>query len=161
MVLRYGISRATKCSSTADQSPCSTAGTHMDIDSEHFKQLDIQFHAAVFRAKALMILYPKYNSKKALFRTVGKKTIVPDLLEAFRKNMLHKAPDEFFVRNGGLMGGVGTVISGPESYGCIGNLFDTGVRYSYAMGVASQVFDGVAKAVEGLLYIWAPILLIK
>lgn len=93
---------------------------------------------------------------------VIQETIVPDLLKTGRKYMCQITADKFRI----LERDVPTRLTGFLSSRGECNLIlihgqDPAVGYGNLMGIPSQVFDSVAKAIEGFFYVRAPVFFIK
>lgn len=90
-----------------------------------------------------------------LFKTLS-------VLEAMGKDIHQAAPDEFRVVQGDQPFWLSRLpASGGKSNLILRNRKDTSVGDGDSVGIASQIFGGIAKTVEGLLDIRAPVLFVK
>lgn len=109
-----------------------------------------------------MTLEFKYQLQISGLIPVVQKAIVPNLLETGWQYMHQITPDEFRMLQGNLtFGFAGRLSSGRKSDRIIENRKDPAVGNGNLMSIASKVFNGIAKAVKGLLNVGAPIHFIK
>ena len=72
-----------------------------------------------------MVLYTEYNTKTLFLHTVSKKPVVAYLLKAFRKDMMQKTADKFFMGEGYNFFLVCAVVLGPKRNHVIINRYDS------------------------------------
>ena len=93
---------------------------------------------------------------------VIQEAVVTNLLEPGRQYMHQVTPDEFCMLQSNLTSGfTGLFPSGRKSDRILGNRKDPAVRNGNLVGITPKIFNGIAKAVKGLLYVGTPFLFIK
>ena len=92
------------------------------------------------------------NEGKILsLKTVAEESIVADFLKAGRQDMHKKPADEFRTGNGDCFLVAGFVVTGLKGNETIFNAHNSGVGDSNFVGIASEIFNSIAVAVESLL----------
>ena len=73
------------------------ARTKSDVNFEHFKKplFSAQFH--IYSIEPAMVLNVEDNGEKLLLAAVRQETVIADLLEAFRQDVLEETSYEFLV----------------------------------------------------------------
>lgn len=105
-----------------------------------------------------MPLKGRYQFQVSGFHPVVKKTVVPDLLKSGWKHMHQEAADEFFIADSDLPSGFFGDFTPCRKGGlcfCYGK--DPAIGDRDLVGIASKIFDGIAKTVKGLFYIRTPV----
>lgn len=140
----------------------STDRTDAQIDLPHSFEQFRHGHTGVARPEPLVPLDGKDQLKILSFAPVIQKPVVSDLLKTLRKHMGQIAADEFRVWQGdfppGPAGDTGTC---GENHLFFADGKDPAVGNGDLMSIPSQVFERVAKTVEGLFYERAPVLPVK
>ena len=109
-----------------------------------------------------MSLKCKYQFQVFVFPSVIQETIIPDLLETGREHMHQITPDKLCIFQGEYPARfAGLFSSGRKSDLLFVNRQDTAVRYGDLMCISAEIFNGIAKSMEGFFYVGAPILFIK
>lgn len=91
------------------------------------------------------------------FPPVVQKSIVADLLKTARKYMHHKTADEFSTGNSDHCLLIGFIISGMERNFVLSNRDDSGIGNGNAVGIASEIFNGISISVEGFFDLSIPV----
>lgn len=96
--------------------------------------------------------------KISLLKAIVQKSVIADFSETLWKYMHEKPADEFTVFQSHLFSLVIiTTIPVPEGGMRIRHADDSAVGDGNAMGISSQVVNGISKPVEGLLYERTPV----
>lgn len=102
--------------------------------------------------KTLPVLEPEDDAEVLCLHAVIQEAVIAYFLEAMGKDMHQAAPDEFRVVQGDQPFWLSRLpASGGKSNLILRNRKDTSVGDGDSVGIASQIFDGIAKTVEGLL----------
>ena len=104
-----------------------------------------------------MSLYPKDNLQIRFLTSVIQKTIITDLLKSERQYMHHDPVDELCIGNGDLFDTTVFIVFCRKSYIGFIHFKYTGIRDCNAVGISSEIFNGISKTIEGFLYIGAPL----
>ncbi len=99
--------------------------------------------------KTTVTLNAENNRKTPGFPPVVQKSIVADLLKTARKHMHHKTADEFDTGNCDHCLFIGFIISGMERNFVLSNRDDSGIGNGNAVGISSEIFNGISISVEG------------
>ena len=116
----------------------------------------------VTAAEPLAPLKPEDQLQVPGFHPVIKEAIVADLLETGREHMHQETPDKLFMAEGDLTFWFSRLFPpGTEGDLRFRNGKDPAVGDGDPVGITAKVFDGIAKPVEGLLDVRAPVLFIE
>ena len=92
------------------------------------------------------------------FHAIVKKTVITDFLETGWKHMHKEAPDKLLITEGNRTTRVTWFsATGSECCVCIRDRDDSAVRDSNLVGIASKIFDCIAKSIECFFDIRAPV----
>ena len=106
----------------------------------------------------LPALHGEENMKISLLKAIVQKSVIADFSETLWKYMHEKPADEFAVFQSHLFSPVIiTAIMVPEGGMGIWHADDSSVGNGDAMGISSQIVNGISKAVEGFLYERTPV----
>ncbi len=109
-----------------------------------------------------MPLEGKYQFQVFAFSTVVQEPIITDFLETGGKHMHQITADEFrVIQSDGAPWIARLFSSGRKDSLLFINGKNSAVGNSNLMCISSQIFHGVAKTVEGLFYVWAPVFQVK
>ena len=126
-----------------------------------FKQLP-HSETSIPLLKLLVSLEFKNKLQIFGFHAIVKKAIITDFLETGWKHMHKEAPDKLLITEGNCTTGVTRFsATGSECCVCIRDRDDSAVRDSNLVGIASKIFDCIAKSIECFFDIRAPVFLIE
>lgn len=109
-----------------------------------------------------MPLKCKYQFQVFGFHPVIEESVITDLLETGWKYMHQVTADEFGIFQGNYPAGpAGLFPSGRKSDLPFINRKDAAVCYCDLMCISAEIFNGIAKSIEGFFYVGAPVLVIK
>ena len=112
--------------------------------------------------ESLAALDPEDYFQVPGFHPVIEKSIIADLLETGREHMHQEAPDKLSMAESDLPFWIpGFPATCRESNLCFRNGKDPVVGDGNPVGIASQIFDGVTKPVEGFFDVRAPVFPVK
>lgn len=140
----------------------STYRAKRDINIPYGFQQFCNSETRIARLEPLVPLQRKDQFQVFCFGPVVQEPIIPNLPETGREHMHQVATDEFRVFKGnGPPGLTGAEATGRESHTFIIHGKDAAVGDSNLVGMSAEIFNGITEAVESLLYVGAPVLIIK
>lgn len=136
-----------------------TAGTYVYMNAPEFEEDLVHGKARQHRFKTPASLDTKDDSKFLLSEAIREKTVIPDFLEAGRKDMHHEPANEFTAGKGDLLeGGMVPVVlrhKGDRIPIPI-NGFHPGVGDSDTVRITPQIINRITEAVKGFPDVRAP-----
>ena len=131
----------------------------MHIGAEHLRKDHILRSVSRESCSELLMSLKLEEKAKFLFLgAVGKESVVAYLLESSGQYMHQEAANEFLMSESHLLAGTTvSVVLVPEGDSVISHIQDTAVRDSDTMSVTTEVADGIAISVEGLLDVRTPV----
>lgn len=151
-----------KCPAGRAHTPVTASGADADIISPDLFEEPSHGKAYKHGMELLMPLDGEDDLKVLLFIAVIQESIITYLLKTGREHMHHQPADELLRGDTDrLYGRIVAVILGCESDSLFGNTLNPGVGNGDTVCVASQVFQGIAKAVKGLPDIGAPLYVVE
>ena len=139
----------------------STGRADVDIAAPHFFQDFFHRQTGQLCLETLASLKTKDELQIFLLAAIVQKTVIADLLKTGRQHMHHQSADELPVCDGNFLCTAIFVVLCTKSRTCLTDIKYPGICDGYAVGVPSKIFNGVAKAVKGLLDIRTPLLFVK
>ena len=148
--------------SDAVHAAAATYGTAGDIDIPYGLQQLCHGQACIARLESLMPLQGKDQHEIFCFVPVVQEPVIPNLLKTRREHMHQIAADELRVFKGnGPSGLTGIKSAGRKGHPVIIHGKDAAVGDGDLMGISAKIFNSIAKAVESLLYVGAPVYIIE
>lgn len=151
-----------KASADVAHGRLAATGTCSNIDSQTHEENIFGSIRGESSFEGLMTLKTEEDPELFLLDGVCQKPIVTDLLKTFREDMQQEPANELLVGKSHLLADITIlVVTIPEGNGIIRDLQDPCIGDRHTMSVAAKIVDGIAKAVEGLFDVGAPIGIIK
>ena len=151
-----------KASADVAHGRLAATGTCSNIDSQTHEENIFGSIRGESSFEGLMTLKTEEDPELFLLDGVCQKPIVTDLLKTFRENMRQEPADELMVGKRHFFASVTIpVITIPEGNGIICDLQDPCIGNRHTVGVTAKIVDGIAKAVEGLFDVGAPVGTVK
>lgn len=151
------VSHSISSSAVTHTVAAATRGTGSYVIVPNFQKDFFHREARQSGYKTMVSLNTENDRKIPGFPTVVQKSIVADLLETTRKHMHHKTADEFNTGNRDHCLLIGFIISGMERNFFSADRDYPGIGNGNAVGIASEIFNGISISVEGFFDLSIPV----